>query len=55
VGIYECLLWKEHCFEEGHISLSGSSDTITSFFDFEPTFPHSCQEQMKLWEEAGEL
>jgi uncharacterized protein (DUF169 family) len=28
---------------------------ITSFFDFEPTFPPSYQEQMKIWEEAGEL
>jgi uncharacterized protein (DUF169 family) len=28
---------------------------ITSFFDFEPTLPPSYQEQMKIWEEAGEL
>jgi hypothetical protein len=28
---------------------------ITSFFDFEPTMPPSYQEQMKIWEEAGEL
>lgn len=28
---------------------------ITSFFDFEGTFPPSYQEQMKIWEEAGEL
>jgi uncharacterized protein (DUF169 family) len=28
---------------------------ITSFFDFEATFPPSYQEQMKIWEEAGEL
>ncbi len=26
---------------------------ITSFFDFEPTFPPSYQEQMKIWEDAG--
>ena len=28
---------------------------ITSFFNFEATFPPSYQEQMKIWEEAGEL
>ena len=28
---------------------------ITSFFDFEATFPPSYQEQMKIWEEAGEV
>lgn len=28
---------------------------ITSYFNFEATFPPSYQEQMKLWEEAGEL
>ncbi len=28
---------------------------ITSFFDFEATFPPTYQEQMKIWEEAGEL
>jgi uncharacterized protein (DUF169 family) len=28
---------------------------ITSFFDFEPTMPPTYQEQMKIWEEAGEL
>jgi len=28
---------------------------ITSFFDFEATFPPSYQEQMKIWEEGGEL
>ncbi len=28
---------------------------ITSFFDFEATFPPSYQEQMKIWEDAGEL
>ena len=26
-----------------------------AFFDFEGTFPPSYQEQMKIWEEAGEL
>ena len=26
---------------------------ITSFFDFEPTFPPSYQEQMKIWEDTG--
>jgi uncharacterized protein (DUF169 family) len=28
---------------------------ITSFFDFEAKFPPSYQEQMKIWQEAGEL
>ncbi len=28
---------------------------ITSFFDFEGTFPASYQEQMKIWEQEGEL
>ncbi len=28
---------------------------ITSFFDFEATYPPSYQEQMKIWEDAGEL
>jgi uncharacterized protein (DUF169 family) len=28
---------------------------ITSLFDFEGTFPKTYQEQMKIWEEAGEL
>jgi uncharacterized protein (DUF169 family) len=28
---------------------------ITSFFDFEGTFPPSYREQMNIWEEAGEL
>ncbi len=28
---------------------------ITSFFNFEATFPPSYQEQMKIWEEEGEL
>jgi uncharacterized protein (DUF169 family) len=28
---------------------------ITSFFDFEATFPPTYQEQMKIWEEGGEL
>jgi len=28
---------------------------ITSFFDFEATFPPSYQEQMKIWKEEGEL
>jgi uncharacterized protein (DUF169 family) len=28
---------------------------ITSFFDFEATFPPSYQEQMRIWEEEGEL
>lgn len=28
---------------------------ITSFFDFEATFPPSYQEQMRIWEEGGEL
>jgi uncharacterized protein (DUF169 family) len=28
---------------------------ITSFFDFEGTFPPSYREQMKIWEEGGEL
>lgn len=28
---------------------------ITSFFDFQATFPPSYQEQMKIWEEKGEL
>ncbi len=28
---------------------------ITSFFNFEATFPPSYQEQMKIWEEGGEL
>lgn len=28
---------------------------ITSFFDFEATFPPSYQEQMQIWEQAGEL
>jgi uncharacterized protein (DUF169 family) len=28
---------------------------ITSFFDFEATFPPSYQEQMKVWQEGGEL
>ena len=28
---------------------------ITSFFDFEATFPPTYQEQMKIWEEAGEV
>jgi uncharacterized protein (DUF169 family) len=28
---------------------------ITSFFDFEATFPPSYQEQMKIWQEEGEL
>jgi uncharacterized protein (DUF169 family) len=28
---------------------------ITSFFDFQATFPPSYQEQMKIWEREGEL
>jgi uncharacterized protein (DUF169 family) len=28
---------------------------ITSFFDFEATFPPSYQEQMKIWQEEGEV
>jgi uncharacterized protein (DUF169 family) len=28
---------------------------ITSFFNFEATFPPSYQEQMRIWEEEGEL
>jgi uncharacterized protein (DUF169 family) len=28
---------------------------ITSFFDFEATFPPSYQEQMRIWKEEGEL
>jgi uncharacterized protein (DUF169 family) len=28
---------------------------ITSFFNFQATFPPSYQEQMKIWEEGGEL
>ena len=28
---------------------------ITSFFNFEATFPPSYQEQMKIWEDKGEL
>ncbi len=28
---------------------------ITSFFDFEATFPPSYQEQMRIWEEEGEV
>ena len=28
---------------------------ITSFFDFEGTFPQSYREQMNIWEQAGEL
>ncbi len=28
---------------------------VTSFFDFQATFPPAYQEQMKIWEEAGEL
>jgi len=28
---------------------------ITSFFDFEATYPKSYQEQMKIWAEGGEL
>jgi uncharacterized protein (DUF169 family) len=28
---------------------------ITSFFNFQATFPPSYQEQMKIWEEKGEL
>ena len=28
---------------------------ITSFFNFQATFPPSYQEQMKIWEEEGEL
>jgi uncharacterized protein (DUF169 family) len=28
---------------------------ITSFFDFEATFPPTYQEQMKIWQEKGEL
>jgi len=28
---------------------------ITSFFDFEATFPPSYQEQMKIWKDKGEL
>jgi hypothetical protein len=28
---------------------------ITSFFNFQAAFPPSYQEQMKIWEEKGEL
>jgi hypothetical protein len=28
---------------------------ITSFFNFQATFPPSYQEQMKIWEQEGEL
>jgi uncharacterized protein (DUF169 family) len=28
---------------------------ITSFFDFEATFPPSYQEQMRIWQEKGEV
>ena len=28
---------------------------ITSFFNFQATFPPSYQEQMKIWEKKGEL
>jgi hypothetical protein len=28
---------------------------ITSFFDFQPTFPPSYQEQMKVWEQGGKF
>jgi uncharacterized protein (DUF169 family) len=28
---------------------------ITSFFNFEPTFPPTYQEQMKIWQEEGEI
>jgi len=34
---------------------SGLRYPITSFFNFEATFPPSYQEQMKIWEEEGEL
>ena len=34
---------------------SGIRYPITSFFNFEATFPPSYQEQMKIWEEEGEL
>jgi uncharacterized protein (DUF169 family) len=34
---------------------SGVRYPITSFFNFQPTFPPSYQEQMKIWEEKGEL
>jgi uncharacterized protein (DUF169 family) len=34
---------------------SGIRYPITSFFNFQATFPPSYQEQMKIWEEGGEL
>jgi uncharacterized protein (DUF169 family) len=34
---------------------SGIRYPITSFFDFEATFPPSYQEQMKIWEAEGEI
>lgn len=34
---------------------SGIRYPITSFFNFEGTFPPSYQEQMKIWQEEGEL
>jgi len=34
---------------------SGVRYPITSFFNFQATFPPSYQEQMKIWEEEGEL
>jgi len=34
---------------------SGIRYPITSFFNFQATFPPSYQEQMKIWEEGGEV
>ncbi len=42
---------------EGLVSThkTGVRYPITSFFNFQATFPPSYQEQMKIWEEEGEL
>lgn len=39
----------------GKTHKAGIRYPITSFFDFEATFPPSYQEQMRIWEEEGEL
>jgi len=39
----------------GKTHKAGVRYPITSFFDFQATFPPSYQEQMKIWEEEGEL
>ena len=39
----------------GKTHKAGIRYPITSFFDFEATFPPTYQEQMKIWEDAGEL